>query len=303
MTIGDAGSVLAPAKILKTDDEIECIRRAQAINEAAMYDVYAALAPGVRAERPARASSCGGSSSSAHREQHRPDLAGDGRAIADGPFTVHGDVAFPTATRRDGILRRRRSGDRSTPESSTRVTRPTSAAPGSSDRRRRRDRSTSAHDGRTSSRRARVTRPGTTGLELNRAARAAETTRRPWLDHFYLIHGIGTDSAEMPLIGTDLGEEFDETIVLAPGMVMVLEPVIWDDGDGGYRVGGGGGGHGDRVPLPQPLPLHALRRGDGDVVRLGTMALYDGARVDFARLRRERRERCSTPCVSATSTC
>ena len=22
---------------------------------------------------------------------------------------------------------------------------------------------------------------------------------------------------------------------MAPGMVMVLEPVIWDDGDGGYR--------------------------------------------------------------------
>ena len=48
LTIGDAGSVLAPAKILKTDDEIECIRRAQAINELAMYDVYAALRPGVR---------------------------------------------------------------------------------------------------------------------------------------------------------------------------------------------------------------------------------------------------------------
>ena len=136
-----------------------------------------------------------------------------------------------------------------------------------------------------------ITRPGTTGLELNRAARAPGDARRPWLDHFYLIHGIGTDSAEMPLIGTDLGEEFDECIVLAPGMVMVLEPVIWDDGDGGYRSRGDGGGHRDRVPLPQPLPLHALRRGDGDVVRLGTMALYDGARVDFARLRRERRER------------
>ena len=39
----------------------------------------------------------------------------------------------------------------------------------------------------------------------------------------------------MPLIGTDLGEEFDESIVLAPGMVMVLEPVIWEDGYGGYR--------------------------------------------------------------------
>ena len=40
----------------------------------------------------------------------------------------------------------------------------------------------------------------------------------------------------MPFIGTDLGEEFDESIVLAPGMVMVCEPVIWDDGSGGYRA-------------------------------------------------------------------
>ena len=40
----------------------------------------------------------------------------------------------------------------------------------------------------------------------------------------------------MPLIGTDLGEEFDEQQVLAPGMILVLEPVIWEDGYGGYRA-------------------------------------------------------------------
>jgi Xaa-Pro aminopeptidase len=40
----------------------------------------------------------------------------------------------------------------------------------------------------------------------------------------------------MPLIGTDLGETFDEQQVLAPGMILVLEPVIWEDGYGGYRA-------------------------------------------------------------------
>jgi len=50
-----------------------------------------------------------------------------------------------------------------------------------------------------------------------------------------VAHGTGTDSAEGPLVGTDLGIEFDETVVLAPGMVVVLEPVIWDDGAAGYR--------------------------------------------------------------------
>jgi Xaa-Pro dipeptidase len=39
----------------------------------------------------------------------------------------------------------------------------------------------------------------------------------------------------MPLIGTDLGPAFDDSIVLAPGMVLVIEPAIWDDGAGGYR--------------------------------------------------------------------
>ena len=37
------------------------------------------------------------------------------------------------------------------------------------------------------------------------------------------------------MIGTDLGEEFDDTFVLAAGMVLVLEPVVWEDGTGGYR--------------------------------------------------------------------
>jgi Xaa-Pro aminopeptidase len=40
----------------------------------------------------------------------------------------------------------------------------------------------------------------------------------------------------MPLIGTDLGEQFDEKLVLEPGMILVFEPVIWDEGHGGYRA-------------------------------------------------------------------
>ena len=58
---------------------------------------------------------------------------------------------------------------------------------------------------------------------------------RPWLPHFYLGHSIGVNAAETPMIGTDLGDEFDENFVLEPGMVMVLEPVVWEEGTGGYR--------------------------------------------------------------------
>jgi Xaa-Pro aminopeptidase len=80
-----------------------------------------------------------------------------------------------------------------------------------------------------------VTRAGATAADLGRAATAANGGTRPWLPHFYLGHGIGVNAAEMPMIGTDLGNEFDEKFVLQHGMVLVLEPVVWEDGTGGYR--------------------------------------------------------------------
>ena len=80
-----------------------------------------------------------------------------------------------------------------------------------------------------------VTKAGATSGELARAAIAANGGRKPWLPHFYLGHGIGTNAAEMPMIGTDLGEEFDDNFVFPAGMVLVLEPVVWEDGTGGYR--------------------------------------------------------------------
>ena len=80
-----------------------------------------------------------------------------------------------------------------------------------------------------------VTKAGATSGDLARAAIAANGGRKPWLPHFYLGHGIGTYPAEAPMIGTDLGEEFDDSFVFPPGMVLVLEPVVWEDGTGGYR--------------------------------------------------------------------
>jgi Xaa-Pro aminopeptidase len=80
-----------------------------------------------------------------------------------------------------------------------------------------------------------VTKAGATSGDLARAAIAANGGRKPWLPHFYLGHSIGTNAAEMPMIGTDLGQEFDDNFVFPVGMVLVLEPVIWEDGTGGYR--------------------------------------------------------------------
>jgi Xaa-Pro aminopeptidase len=80
-----------------------------------------------------------------------------------------------------------------------------------------------------------VVRAGATVADLGRTATNANGGTKPWLPHFYLGHSIGVNAAETPMIGTDLGDEFDENFVLEPGMVMVLEPVVWEEGTGGYR--------------------------------------------------------------------
>ncbi len=79
-------------------------------------------------------------------------------------------------------------------------------------------------------------RPGATLDDVGRAARAVEPEETPWLPQFYLAHGTGLESAEMPMVGTDLGSAFDDGFELAAGMVLVFEPVIWADGVGGYRA-------------------------------------------------------------------
>ena len=233
--IGDAGPALAAAKLCKTDDELECIRRAQRINELAMYRVYERLRPGIRQSDLSgiflRAIFEFGASGNSVDPIWHPTP----RAIADGPYTVNGDVAFPTCSsdrilRQDelifvdsGVLYEGYSSD----FGRTWIVghRPVSS--------RERDHCKRWQD--VVRRALAITQPGTTGLELTRAAKAGEHERPPWLAHFYLAHGVGTESAEMPFVGSDLGDDFDDGIVLQPGMVLVFEPVIWDDGYGGYR--------------------------------------------------------------------
>lgn len=237
----DATPIMVAARICKTVDELRCIRMAQHINEQAMLDVQAALRPGVRQ-----------TDLSGLFLRRIFELGATGNAvdpiwqvmparIADGPWTIHGDVAFPTATT-DAILR---DGDVVWVDTGITFngyasdfgrTWLVSAPPGP-------PRPTGVQRDQFARWRAVVeavldtVKPGSTGGDLTRAARSVlpADARTPWLGHFYLVHGVGADSAEMPLIGTDLGPAFDESIVLAPGMVLVLEPVIWDDGASGYR--------------------------------------------------------------------
>jgi Xaa-Pro dipeptidase len=232
-----ATPVLAAAKLHKTADELACIRTAQHINELAMAHVQPALRPGV-------AQTALSARFLRQIFEHGADMNGIdpiwqamSPTKAAGPWTTNGDIAFPPPSA-DRVLE---DGDVVWVDSGIHY------AGYASDFGRT---WIVADDARPTPRqRAQfirwrevvgavldVTKPGATALELDRAAIAANAGTKPWMDHFYLAHGIGTDSAEMPLIGTDLGEAFDDQLVLEPGMVLVVEPAIWDDGAAGYRA-------------------------------------------------------------------
>jgi Xaa-Pro dipeptidase len=232
----DASDVVGAAKVAKTPDEIACIRNAQRLNELAMTDALAILRPGVRqidlsAVFLRRIFELG---ASANGIDPIWQVMAPSREL--GPWTLHGDLAYPTVTT-DRFLR---EGDVIWVDSGitwegyasdygrTWITgvNPVPNAKQEDHFRRWRAVVDAALD---------VLKPGVSALELGTAAIDANDGVRPWIDHFYLAHGVGTESAEMPLIGTDLGERFDERLTMVPGMVLVLEPVIWEEGCAGYR--------------------------------------------------------------------
>ena len=229
----DAGVVLGAAKLTKTLDELECIRQAQAINERAMRTTRAAARPGALATDLSGAFLRAVAELGATSNTVDPVFQVMPRSIATGPYSVTGDPVFPIPTQ----PRKLAAGDVLWIDSGINLNgyasdfgatwvvgnEPTDIARAQFDEWRG-----------VVDRVLAITKPGATGADLASAA-GYRNGRRPWLSYFYLAHGIGTDPAEMPLIGTDRGTEFDASIVLQPGMVLVLEPVIWDDGEGGHR--------------------------------------------------------------------
>ncbi len=233
----DARSVLAPCKITKTVDEVSCIRLAQRLTELAMDITRESLRPGLRqtdltATFLRRVFDLGATANSID-----PIWQVMTPAKAAGPWTTHGGLAYPTSTTDRllragdiiwvdaGISHHGYSSDYGRTWITTVEAKPTA-----------RQQSQFERWSAVVAAALAACRPGATGLEIGRAASAANGGTRPWMEHFYLAHGVGTDSAEMPLIGTDLGDAFDDTLIMTPGMVLVFEPVIWDDGHGGYRA-------------------------------------------------------------------
>ncbi|MDZ7676261.1 MAG: Xaa-Pro peptidase family protein [Acidimicrobiales bacterium] len=235
----NGASVLHSARLRKTVDELACTRASQRINERAMAEVHKHLHAGVRQrELTARfvgrvfdhgASGVGIDTIWQVMPTHR----------SAGPWTVHGDVAYPTPPG-DRVLE---AGDVLWVDSGILYegyasdfgrTWIVDQEP-TEEQQSQFDRWAAVMRGALA-----AVRPGATGADVCAAARNADPTSldagtSPWLDHFYVGHGVGVDPAEMPLLGTDLGPEFDASVVLTPGMVLVLEPVIWQDGIGGYR--------------------------------------------------------------------
>jgi Xaa-Pro aminopeptidase len=222
----DASAVLGPAKLTKTDDELRCIATAQAINEQAIASIRPLAQPGVKT------TTLSGAFLAAVAER------GASANTVDPVFqivarSVEGEVVFPTPTRpvelqRDDVLWIDTGINFEGYASDFGATWFIGRAPDAVER------AQFARWREVVDRVLDAVRPGATGGDLVRAA-GTHNGRRPWLSYFYLVHGIGTDSAEMPFIGTDLGPAFDEALTLQPGMVLVLEPVIWDDQHAGHR--------------------------------------------------------------------
>lgn len=230
----DAAATIGAAKIVKTVDQISALRRATQITEQAVADIQKSVAPGVRqidlsAEFVRRAFELGATTNMFDSIwQVMP------ASRADGTWTTHGDLALPLLT----TERELRHGDVLWTDVSIAYhgycsdhgrtwivgQEPTPA------QQRQFDRWREIVDAVLS-----VTRAGATCGDLGRAATKAAGGQKPWLPHFYLGHGIGTSAAEMPMIGTDLGQEWDDNFVFPDGMLLVFEPVVWEDGTGGYR--------------------------------------------------------------------
>jgi Xaa-Pro aminopeptidase len=230
----DGGRVISKAKLLKTQDELACMREALRITERAIADVHARIAPGVRQ-----------TDLTATFLRTIFDVGADANIldpiwqvmpsrIADGPWTTTGDIACPLLSTERELV----EGDVLWVDTGVSyggfhsdfgrtwvVGREPDAR-----QRAQFDKWRHIMDAVLD-----VTRAGATAGDLTAAAITAAGGVKPWMPHFYLGHGLGIDSAEMPYVGSDIGEAFDSSLVLAAGMVLVLEPIVWDDGAAGYR--------------------------------------------------------------------
>ena len=231
----DGGRVIGTAKATKTPDELSCMREGLRITETAMAEVQARLAPGVRQTDLTGVFLRSIFDAGADANVLDPIWQIMPLRVADGPWTTTGDIACPLLTTERELTEGdllwtdvgiSYAGFHSDFGRTWIVGRPPDAR-----QRAQFERWREILDAVLA-----VTRAGATASDLTAAAIDAAGGVKPWMPHFYLGHGLGIDSAEMPYVGSDIGEAFDASLVLAAGMVLVLEPIVWDDGAAGYRA-------------------------------------------------------------------
>lgn len=231
----DASRFVGAARLTKTPDEVACIAEAQVRTQQAMLAAYDTIAPGVRRSEVAGAFLAALRRQGDDANMIDPIFEPMARRIADGPRTTTGDVAFPTGvddpTFAEGDLIWVDAGVAHLGYASDFGRTWIVGRDPNDDEQRLYEQWRVVMDATFD-----AIAPGATLGDVGRAAVAANDGVTPWLPHFYLAHGVGVDSAEMPMVGTDLGPDFDDGFVLAPGMILVLEPVIWEDGVGSYRA-------------------------------------------------------------------
>ena len=230
----DAGRIISRAKAIKTPDELVCMREGLRITERAIADVQARLDPGVRQTDLTATFLRTVFDAGADANILDPIWQVMPARIADGPWTTTGGLACPLlSTERELVEGDVLWVDTGISYAGFHSDFGRTWVVGRQPDARQREQFTrwQAIMGAVLG----VTCAGATAADLTAAAIEANGGSKPWMPHFYLGHGLGIDSAEMPYVGSDIGEAFDASLVLAAGMVLVLEPIVWDDGAAGYR--------------------------------------------------------------------
>jgi Xaa-Pro dipeptidase len=231
----DAGRLVSAAKLIKTPDELACLREALRITEVANAAVQERFGPGVRQTDLTATFLRAAFDAGADANILDPMWQVMPRRRDDGPWTTTGDLACPLLT----TERELETGDVVWTDNAVSYAGMHSdfgrtwivGRPPDSRQRAQFETWRSILDAVLD-----VTRAGSTAADLTAAAIGAAGGHKPWMPHFYLGHGLGIDTAEMPFVGSDLGEAFDAQMVLAAGMILTLEPIVWDDGAAGYRA-------------------------------------------------------------------
>ena len=214
-------------------DELECIRQAQAINERAMRSARVGRAAGRARDRPLGRVPARDRRARRDVEHRRPRVPGDAAARSPTARSASPASRCSRSRPRPRARGRRRAVDRHRHQPQRlriRLRRDL-------DRRRRARRPRAFAVRRV----ARDRRPRARGHEAGRDRRRprARRGRAPAGDRGSRTSTSRTGSAptarrcrsSAPTAAT----EFDASIVLQPGMVLVFEPVVWEDGHGGHR--------------------------------------------------------------------